>query len=65
MKIDNAKVEIIALVSLHNTFEMLLELLEAEQPVILDVKNKELYEIISIASATNKALINHFKEKYN
>lgn len=65
MKIDIVKVEIIALVSLQNTFDMLLELLEAEQPVILDVKNKELHEIIAIASATNKALINHFKEKYN
>lgn len=65
MKIKNEVVELVALRSIQNTFEMLLELLEAEQPIILSVENKELHEIISLALATNKALITHLKEKYN
>jgi len=43
----------------------LLELIEADQPIILNSSNKELYEIIQLAYATSQALKDHLLKKYN
>jgi hypothetical protein len=62
---NDATVELTAVKSFINVFETLLELLEAEQPIILNVQNKELYEIILLSHATSLALKDHLIKKYN
>ena len=65
MIVNDATVELTAVRSFENVFEALLELIEADQPIILNSSNKELYEIIQPAYATSQALKDHLLKKYN